>query len=968
MYCEKTTKYEIINQLYIKEGNNWVSLGLSRINFIIPNYIMEKDVENSENLAEMEFLNKNSIEPIITAHSIINSKRSANQLMCFLRAPINQDCIILKNKNIHDDNVYELNFMYEEKIFEYMIYSKKADHSLAFVSEFINKLSNYYSKTLDDKCELFKDPDLLADITEQVNKGNVSSIDINDSEEVVINHDNNKEEEIKNNNDKKEEEKIDEEEDEEEEKDEENNEENKSNNESNNLLSDFTFMSTNEKPSQQKSEGLQLKNNFVFDMNDFSTDSKTTDKEDNQNSTSIFSGFSIPINSNSNSNVTSNTKNAKEDTENKAKDSGINSNSLFVNKSTIPAAPLNANLFGFTFGNNSKATENVESKSNDSNPLFSNKPAIPISPLNQNSFGFSFNSKSSTDAKTSIAINKTENSEGQVNASTTTTTTNTNVSNPLFSNKSSMPVAAPLNINSFGFSFSNNKSNSTKTATTDNESEDNKIQNNDSNISNPLFSNKSKIPVAPLNINSFGFSFNNNSNTKKPSEAKSDNNNNNNNNNTNPLFNNSVNKTGLFENAQTPLSFGTTGNFGFNFTSSTTLPKREVNETKLPPPNTNTNNTEISDSVLKEDNKKNEKITSNIKEIPSNNLQTEVDTSMSCTLYDVSEPYNSPRPETRKLADKLPNNDFYDDISNMKNGKLLSLGYNHFVRSCDDLCVRAQNIAISYNRDLSNENRSSMQNINYDSILNLKNKIKLRHKEFNESDASILTYNGENSSKTSENSGFKDNNIIKKTKSVSELEIKSILKEYNIKGYNITIENKELIIENNEISTSNIINENLSQIHGYKETIKNEIKIVIEDVNDIKNQKEEVVKDEPIISNNNNNNNNNNENISIVEEEIKKETLDKNHLKKEENAFKFETENKNEDKCTKTGLVANLVSNINNNNNNNYQSNIKKEDESCVNQHLVDKMAKEYEMKGILLLIIIIKKKKKKTILNKFII
>jgi hypothetical protein len=102
---------------------------------------MENDLDISESLEEMDLLNRNFIEPIITAHSIINMKKSgSDSLMCFLRSPINQDCIILKNRNIHDDNVYELNIMYEEKIFEYMIYSKKEDKSLAFISEFINKL------------------------------------------------------------------------------------------------------------------------------------------------------------------------------------------------------------------------------------------------------------------------------------------------------------------------------------------------------------------------------------------------------------------------------------------------------------------------------------------------------------------------------------------------------------------------------------------------------------------------------------------------------------------------------------------------------------------------------------------------------------------------------------------------------------------------------------------------------------
>jgi len=288
MYCEKTTKYEIIDQLYVKEGNNWVSLGLSKINVIIPNYIMENDMENTENTEEMDLLNKNSIEPIITAHSLTdyNKKQgstpssSSSSLMCFLRAPINQDCIILKNKNIHDDNVYELNFMYEEKIFEYLIYSKKADNSLAFVSEYINKLSNYYSKVLDEKFDpaIFDSTDILNESKEE--KEEVKEVEKEEVKEEVekekedVETENAKENEDEDKKDGKEDgedESIDDDEDDKE----------SPKNPENNLLSGFTFMSSNDKPplssqTKQNSQATTGQNAFVFDMSDFSSPKKET--------------------------------------------------------------------------------------------------------------------------------------------------------------------------------------------------------------------------------------------------------------------------------------------------------------------------------------------------------------------------------------------------------------------------------------------------------------------------------------------------------------------------------------------------------------------------------------------------------------------------------------------------------------------------------------------------------------------
>ena len=809
VYCEKTTKYEIIDQLYVKEGNNWISLGLSKINIVIPNYIMENNIENSENPEEMEFLSQNSIEPIITAHSLTDIKKpgsTQSSIMCFLRAPINQDCIILKNKNIHDDNVYELNFMFDEKIYEYMIYSKKTDNSLAFVSEYINKLSNFYSKIEEEKYdpELFANSDILAENTEEsISEGQNSPIDN------VSNKDEEEEEEVKN--------------------DDEINTDASSTSQSsvsnknseNNLLAGFTFMTTSDKPpladqNTQDSQNSPIKNQFVFDLGDFSSNNNTVESEKNKNSTSIFSGFTL-------------------------------------------STPTKENT-----------STKDEANDNLSSPLFANKPKFVVPTLNTNSFGFAFNTSSTQKDTTTPTTNSL------FGNSTTTPTTNS-----LFGNSTTTPTTNSLFGNSTTTPTTNSLfGNSTITPTT-----------------NSLFGNST---ITPTTNSLFGNS------TTTPTA--------------NPLFGNKTTtatdtKPGLFGNTTNTLTFGNVGSFGFNFSSSKNQTNTQNSDsvTNENTSNAEKNNVEVTEVVEKkeveevaevvekdgeeketeiiEKNNNQEEIVENEtndsekKEIEKSNFKDEiseikkqnhekynypeVDTSLSGTLFDVSEPYNEVTNEG-KLS-KLNDNNFVDDIMDMKNGKLSSFNYNHFVRSCNDLFIGANNIEVPI-REFSINMNTSTKDIMKDSIANLKFEINKIRSIFNDSDASIITYYDENSQKSNESLNAKTN--IKKTKSITELEMKTIMNDYIVK--------KTETEENKILSVQRYIDKYKSSINNLNEKVSNE---------------------EP---------------KAIITEECE----------------------------NKSSRVADIVSNINNIINNNNQPVIKKENH--ISQNYVDKMTKEFTMKGII--------------------
>jgi len=813
LYCEKTTKYEIFNQLYVKEKNNWISLGLSKINFVIPTYIMGNDFDNSENLVDMDLLERNSIEPIITAHSVINMKKSgSNKLICFLRAPINQDCIILKNRNIHEDNVYELNFMYEERIYEYMIYAKKTDKSLAFISEFVNKLSNYYSKVLENRDDISKEPSLLIEPTEKANSSNSIEIVDNKKEDVINSNSNNdileKKELINDNNDN--------------ENNNDNNNEYKPNdrhdnsNAENNLLSGFTFMSTNNRPPlssqiQQKQEKAPFENKIMFNMNDFSMDTSIKEKkvEKTQNSTSIFSGFSLF----SNSNNISDTNKKKEDQNN------ILTNSLFTNKPKFSFPSPDANSFGFSFNN--KPIIPQASISNDSDKSISN------------SIKFTFNSNNT------LANTSTDSKSEKINT--------------------------------------DSKKHDIKK---DNEEQVKSKQDELSDENEVIETTQDEIPI--------------NQDKKEEIKAIQD---------------------------EIPISEDK---------------KEEIKAIQDEIPISEDKKEEIKaiqDEIPISEDKKEKIITKSTNDISSANIgiqNSEIEASMSCTLYDISEPYNSPSNEAKKPADKIKDIDYEDfnDINAIKNGngngKLLSLKFNHFIRSCDDLYIRAQNIDVSFNQDTFNY-MGSMKDIIMDSIYNLKKGTKLLNSLVNVSDSSIITINGENSNSLYFNEPLSSNcNKLKKRRSISEMEMKSF------KEYDIIVNNNQQWIQNsiNDFKSSlSITNEKSSEIKNLKN--KSTSKNLMEDENNIINKSLIKIDNQEIDI----------ENKINIKDEIKK--YDLNEYKKEDSIIISETKNKiNNEKNTKTGIVANLISNINNNSNNS-QKNIKKE-ESFTNQHHVDKMAKEY--------------------------
>jgi len=970
LYCEKTTKYEIINQLYIKEGNNWVSLGLSKIDFVIPTYIMENDLDISESLEEMDLLNRNFIEPIITAHSIINMKKSgSDSLMCFLRSPINQDCIILKNRNIHDDNVYELNIMYEEKIFEYMIYSKKEDKSLAFISEFINKLSNFYSKVLEDKNDSINDPDLMIDKAdnntnieiddnkEETKEGDsiddnkeetreVDSIDDNDTnkKEILNNTDHNeieKEKVINESNNKKKIVNDDEDEDDinidNNNNIEHNNNDNNTNTETN-LLAGFTFMSTNHKSpqNQQKSEiEAPIENKFVFNMNDFTTNNSVKDKEKNKNTTSVFSKFTLSTNTASNT---------IEKTEEHNND--LSFNPLFASKPKFTVPSLNTNSFGFSFNTNktsAKASSDRESDQNNINPLLCNSStkiglfgSVPAhNDSNENTFsafGFSFDK------------NKTSEKSSNNDKS------NQNNTNPLFGNSSTKTGLfgnSPLQFgisNNIAFNFTssnktNNVSDANTTPVTNTISEATKT----SVILNSEENKKCKPKEVP--------------NVQEEIETKQ------------KIIQENQDETNI-ENKSEEKSIKVDDE-----TKIAEIGNNDASE-KIKSDTIQQNTTEINPvAALKNENCEKEQseqfFSKDNKDISSVNLDSrdsEVDTSISCTLYDISEPYNLLKNESGKDHKIKDYNMNYFDLDTMKNGRLLALRFNQYIKSCDDLYIRAQNIAIS-NRNISLNYKNNMKDIK-DSVYDIKKETKLSS-IINESDTSILTYNVENSYLLNHNdTSIPKYNAIKKIRSISEMEIKSIQKENDIKGYNKLInKNKSLIkpLTNNYKNSLYIPNENLNEIKNLKDDqdVNIENKIIKGEIT--KNDLEETNVKNKIIQGNIKENEKEIiiENEVITKDKANVKDINKNKYKKESN-IKTETDNKKMDeKSNKTGIVANLVSNINNNSINN-QINTKKEEkeENCNNQHHVDKMAKEYMGKNnfffLTFFFILINKKKMK--------
>ncbi|ORX51448.1 hypothetical protein BCR36DRAFT_351232 [Piromyces finnis] len=767
LYCEKTTKYEIVDHLYVKEGNNWISLGLSKISIVIPNYIMENDIENSENMNEMELLSQNSIEPIITAHSLTDIKKPGSiqsLLMCFLRAPINQDCIILKNKNIHDDNVYELNFMFEEKIYEYMIYSKKTDNSLAFVSEYINKLSNYYSKILEEEKydpEFFTNPDILVGDTEN-----------QESEE----QDNNS---IDNNSNSKDEEKEgfegerveEEEENENEDEDESASERSNSIAIKENLLANFTFMTTSEKPpligQSTESPQTQTPQTFLFDMNDFSSNDKSTENEKDQNSASIFSGFTLSSSIKQNENISENNSNDQL------------ALPLLSTKQKFVVPALNANTFEFSFNSTTKK----ETSSTTTNPLFGNM--------------------ATTTTTTTTTANPLF---GNI---ATTTTTN---SNPLFNNKPGLfgNTTNTLifdNTKSFEFNFSSNKK-----------------QAQPQNTTEPIVTEK------PLEKNEI----------VAEEETKS------------------VEKNEVVEEKET---INEINENCVNEEASTKIENQNTTEVIMEKENDSVLNvpSETKDSEKKEDSyvnessnnekeeEKEEKESNESKSLPlynddineikkenhiKYNYPEEVNVSTSGTLFDVSEPYNEVKRESKLKKQTI----FNDTPTTMDtNEQLISFKYHQFIRSCDDLVISVNKIEIPI-REFSLDSSDRTKDIMKDSIANLKFEINKIRSIFNDSDTSIITYCEEESPKSNENLTSKTS-MLKKSKSTTEFEMKFL---FNDCKKNKTTEVEES--DNKKLSIQKYIDNYKNSIQNpdnkIKLSVKEEIKSsTIKEERDVKTNK-----------------------------------------------------------------------------------------------------------------------------------
>jgi len=905
VYCEKTTKYEIIDQLYVKEGNNWISLGLSKINIVIPNYIMENNIENSENPEEMEFLSQNSIEPIITAHSLTDIKKpgsTQSSIMCFLRAPINQDCIILKNKNIHDDNVYELNFMFDEKIYEYMIYSKKTDNSLAFVSEYINKLSNFYSKIEEEKYdpELFANSDILAENTEEsISEGQNSPIDN------VSNKDEEEEEEVKN--------------------DDEINTDASSTSQSsvsnknseNNLLAGFTFMTTSDKPpladqNTQDSQNSPIKNQFVFDLGDFSSNNNTVESEKNKNSTSIFSGFTLSTPT-------------KENTSTKDEANDNLSSPLFANKPKFVVPTLNTNSFGFAFNTSSTQKDTTTPTTNS---LFGNSTTTPTTnslfgnstttPTTNSLFGNSTTTPTTNSLFGNSTITPTTNS--LFGNSTITPTTNslfgnsttTPTANPLFGNKTTTATDTKPglfgnttntltfgNVGSFGFNFSSSK-NQTNTQNSDSVTNENTSNAEKNNVEVTEVVEKKEVEevaevVEKKKVEEVAEVVEKKEEEevaevveKKEEEEVAE-----------VVEKKEVEEVAevvekkeveevaevvekkeveevaeVVEEKEVEEVAEVVEKKEVEEVAEVVEKDGEEKETEIIEKNNNQEEiveNETNDSEKKEIEKSNFK--DEISEIKKQNHEKynypEVDTSLSGTLFDVSEPYNEVTNEG-KLS-KLNDNNFVDDIMDMKNGKLSSFNYNHFVRSCNDLFIGANNIEVPI-REFSINMNTSTKDIMKDSIANLKFEINKIRSIFNDSDASIITYYDENSQKSNESLNAKTN--IKKTKSITELEMKTIMNDYIVK--------KTETEENKILSVQRYIDKYKSSINNLNEKVSNE---------------------EP---------------KAIITEECE----------------------------NKSSRVADIVSNINNIINNNNQPVIKKENH--ISQNYVDKMTKEFTMKGII--------------------
>jgi len=748
MYCEKTTKYEIIDQLYVKEGNNWVSLGLSKINVVIPNYIMETDIENTENTEEMDLLSQNSIEPIITAHSLTDNNKKqgstpSSSLMCFLRAPINQDCIILKNKNIHDDNVYELNFMYEEKIFEYLIYSKKADNSLAFVSEYINKLSNYYSKILDEKYDpaIFdstyilnedkKEKEEVNEVEKEVKEEVKEKENVKDDNNVVVETEDTKENEDEDKKEDDDNESIDD--------DEEGKESSK--NPENNLLSGFIFMSSNDKPlssqTEQNSQATTGQNAFVFDMSDFSTPKKEATTEDKPKNAFVFdmSDFSTP------KKETTTTADTEKDKPKNAfvfdmSDFSAPKKETTTTTDTEKEKPKNAFVFDMSdFSTPKKETTKTEEKNQNSTSIFSgfslstpaapeeendtgkslfsnSKPLFSVPPMATNSFGFSFNKPETIADDESITMTSPLFSHTTSKASPLFNSTTTTTTSPLFGTNTTT-AAAPI---PFGISFSFTKNPSqTSNIIPDVKEETDKVVENLEEPAVDEITNK-EIPVEEEKVE-----------PEKSVEAELE--------------------------PEKPVE---------SELKPEPVPESEAEPEKPVEAKQDEEVVKEEESVVEKVEEKEEN-----KDLKSNPLnESEYEAGMSCTLYDVSEvePAATKNPEKEKLLLDTPEKFDYNDL---KSGKLLPLRFDQVIRSCEDLCIGVNNIKVPIRGVLG-----SHQEMANDSIANLKNDIKRIHSILNDSETSILTYNGDVSN---------ENLNLKKTKSISELEMKTIFKGYTLK-------------------------------------------------------------------------------------------------------------------------------------------------------------------------------------------
>jgi len=205
---------------------------------------------------------------------------------------------------------------------------------------------------------------------------------------------------------------------------------------------------------------------------------------------------------------------------------------------------------------------------------------------------------------------------------------------------------------------------------------------------------------------------------------------------------------------------------------------------------------------------KNEELPLNISEAQN----SEIEVSMSSTLYDVSEPYNSPVKnveDKEKLSSKSKNIFYTDDIQDIKDGKLLSLKFNQFVRSCDDILIGVNNIEFPL-KEISSIHINEKSK---DSIVDIKNEIR---SILIDSNASILTFNNETLSKSIEMLNLKAYHL-KKSKSISELEMIT-LKDFA----KINLNNKKSALQESIEKYKNSINSDSIIIEENNEKLKNE--------------------------------------------------------------------------------------------------------------------------------------------------